>query len=206
MGMFDSLYIELDGQELEVQTKRFECILRQYRVGDWIDGAPPVIRVYFDTLSFDGNGKRVYRATDESARSLTLFVVLAQAVFVESQLREGTLAPEAIEHIIQDLRARWSDSARLLGFLAESVRRKQETVEQLNERIARVSSVLSSARRMRAGEMLDRVFGLMHEEDLRLAAGENPLDVVEWVLSDEAHGWGCWSLGQAPDPLAEFRL
>jgi hypothetical protein len=71
MGMFDSLYIELDGQELEVQTKRFDCGLGSYRVGDWIDGAPPGIRVYFDNLSlstppcpeltFDAEAARDYR-------------------------------------------------------------------------------------------------------------------------------------------------
>ena len=27
MGMFDSLYIELDGREQEIQTKRFDCML-----------------------------------------------------------------------------------------------------------------------------------------------------------------------------------
>ena len=27
MGMFDSLNIELNGRELEIQTKRFDCII-----------------------------------------------------------------------------------------------------------------------------------------------------------------------------------
>ena len=31
MGMFDSLYIELDGREQEIQTKRFDCVLNHYR-------------------------------------------------------------------------------------------------------------------------------------------------------------------------------
>jgi len=29
MGMFDSLYIELDGREQEIQTKRFDCGVNQ---------------------------------------------------------------------------------------------------------------------------------------------------------------------------------
>jgi len=206
MGMFDSLYIELDGQELEVQTKRFDCGLGSYRVGDWIDGAPPGIRVYFDRLTFDDTGKHVYQPTAEASRALTLFVVLAHAVFVEYQLSDGHLAPDAIEHSIRDLRARWSDSARLVGFLVESVRKKQQTVEQLSGRIARVSSVLASARRLQAGEELGGLLGLIREEDRKLASGEPLLDVVEWLLNDQTHGWERWGTGATPDPLAEYRL
>ena len=206
MGMFDSLYIELDGQQLEVQTKRFDCGLGVYRFGDWIDGAPPGIRVYFDSLTFDETGKRVYQPPAEASRSLTLFVVLAHAVFVEYQLSDGHLAPEAIEHSIRELRARWSDSARLVGFLTESVRKKQQTVAQLNGRIARVSSVLASARRLQAGEQPGRLPGLIREEERKLASGEPLLDVMEWVLSDESPGWGRWEVGATPDPLAEYRL
>lgn len=117
MGMFDSLRIELDGRGLEVQTKRFDCILQQYRLGDWIGGAPAGIRVYFDILTLDATGALVYRADAESARTLTLFVVLAQGVFVEYQFRDGELTPEAIARTRLELRERWSDSARLLGFL-----------------------------------------------------------------------------------------
>jgi hypothetical protein len=32
--MFDSLYIELDGREQAIQTKRFDCVLGEYRLGD----------------------------------------------------------------------------------------------------------------------------------------------------------------------------
>ena len=207
MGMFDSLYIELDGRELEVQTKRFECVLRCYRVGDWIDGAPSGIRVYFDTLTLDETGRSVYcRSIDEAARTLTLFVVIAQAVFVEYRLREGALAPDAIEQVIRDLRERWSDSARLVEFLAESVRRKQESVERLDGQLVRVSSVLNRVRRMQAGETFDGAFDRIHEQDRKLADGEDPLDVLEWVLSTEAAGWGRGRLGPAPDPLDEYRL
>ena len=58
MGMFDSLYIELDGREQEIQTKRFDCILNNYRLGDWIAGSLPGVRVYFDSLWLDGTGKQ----------------------------------------------------------------------------------------------------------------------------------------------------
>ena len=59
MGMFDSFYIGLDGCERELQTKRFDCGLDGYRLGDWIAGSLPGVRVYFDRLWLDGAGKQV---------------------------------------------------------------------------------------------------------------------------------------------------
>jgi len=206
MGMFDSLYIELDGRGLEIQTKRFDCALEHYRVGDWIGGAPPGIRVYFDVLHLDAKGAPVYRAGAEPAHTLTLFFVLAHAVFVEYLVRDGELATDAIERTLAELRERWSDSARLLGFLAEALRAKQQEVARLKARLARVSSVVDSTRRLRAGETLGGVLGLIHEEDRRLAEGEDPLEVVGWVLGDENSGWGPWGVGTRADPLDEYRL
>jgi hypothetical protein len=206
MGMFDSLNIELDGRGLEIQTKRFDCILRHYRPGDWIGGAPSGIRVYFDILNLDEKGALVYRPDAECARTLTLFVVLAQGVFVEYQFRDGALTPEAIARTRLELHERWSDSARLIGFLVETLRARQQEIAALTRRLGRVSSVVRSARRLRDGETLGGVFGLLHEEDRKLADGEDPLEVVAWVLGDDASGTGLWGEGTSPDPLDEYRL
>lgn len=206
MGMFDSLHIELDGRELEIQTKRFDCTLGHYRLGDWIGGAPPGIRVYFDVLHLDAKGAPVYSTTHEPARTLTLLFALAHGVFVEYQVQDGALAVEAIERTLRELRERWSDSARLLAFLAEALRAKQQESARLRERLARVSSVVDSARRLRAGETLGAGLGLTHEEDRKLTDGEDPLEVVAWVLGDETSGWGLWGDGTSPDPLDEYRL
>ena len=59
MGMFDSLYIDLDGREQELQSKHFDGGLNHYRLGDWIAGSLPGVRVYFDRLWLDGAGKQV---------------------------------------------------------------------------------------------------------------------------------------------------
>jgi hypothetical protein len=206
MGMFDSLYVELDGRELEIQTKRFDCALDHYRLGDWIGGAPPGIRVYFDVLHLDAQGARVYDPTAERRRTLTLFFVLAHGVYVEYQIRDGELATEAIERVLTELRERWNDSARLVGFLVEALRMKQQEGARLRTRLARVSSVIESARRLRAGETLGGVLGLIHEEDRRLSDGEDPLEVVAWVVSDETPGWGFRGEGARADPLDEYRL
>ncbi len=206
MGMFDSLYIELDGRDLEIQTKRFDCILGNYHPGDWIGGVPPGIRVYFDVLKLDASGALVYGTHAEHARTLTLFVVFAQGVFVEYQVRDGELAPEVIERTLLELRERWSDSARLLGFMVEALRARQQRIRALGHRLGRVSSVVRNARRLRAGETLGGVLGLIHEEERKLAEGEDPLEVVAWVLDDETSGWGLWGDGASPDPLDDYRL
>jgi hypothetical protein len=206
MGMFDSLLIELDGRDLEIQTKRFDCILGHYHRGDWISGVPPGIRVYFDILKLDAKGALVYGTNIEHARTLTLFVVLAQGVFVEYHVRDGELAPEAIERTLLELRERWGDTARLLGFLVETLRARQQRIKALGHRLHRVSSVVESARRLRAGERLDGRFGLIREEDRKLADGGDALEVIAWVLDDETSGWGLWGDCTSPDPLDEYRL
>ena len=96
MGMFDSFYIELDGREQEIQSKRLDCCLEHYRLGDWVSGSLPGVRVYFDSLWLDGTGQQVYRADADGVRKTTVFIVLAQGVFADYQIHEGEMADEAI--------------------------------------------------------------------------------------------------------------
>jgi hypothetical protein len=207
MGMFDSLYIELDGRETEVQTKRFDCALASYRLGDCVNGATPGVRVYFDELDLDASGNLVYGRSDEAARSLTLFVVLAHGVFVEYSVSEGRLEPPAIQERIAQLRERWSDSGRLIDFLVGVVRDRQQVIERLKGRISRATATITSARKLRAGEELKGLLGLVHEEDQRLTRGDDPLDVVEWALGSDGLVWGWRSgAGASADPLADYRL
>jgi len=206
MGMFDSFYIELDGREQELQSKRFDCGLNNYRLGDWIADSLPGVRVYFDRLWLDGTGKQVYRADDDCARKTTVFVVLVQGVFVDYQIHEGELAAGAIEPVLRELRERWSDSARLQGFLVETLRSRQQRIASLEHRLGRVQSIIASAHRLKAGESLDGIFGWLREEDRKLAAGQDPLEVIAWALSDETPRGGFWGNGTHLDPLEEFRL
>ena len=64
---------------------------------------------------------------------------------------------------------------------------------------------ITSARRLRAGEDLKGLLGLVHEEDQRLTRGDDPLDVVEWALGSDGLAWG-WRSGASADPLADYRL
>jgi hypothetical protein len=206
IGMFDSFYIELDGREQEIQSKRFDRCLEHYRLGDWVSGCLPGVRVYFDSLWLDASGRQVYRAEDNCARKTAVFIVLAQGVFVDYQIHEGELANEAIEPVLRELRERWSDSARFQGFLVETLRTRQQRIASLERQLSRVQSVIEDARRLKAGEPLGGLFGLLHEEEKKLAAGEDPLDVIAWVLSDAgARGWFGGN-DTDRDPLEEYRF
>lgn len=206
MGMFDSLNIELDGRELEVQTKRFDCILETYRPGDWIAGATPGIAVYFDILHFDADGKLVYSADGERVRTLTLFVVIAHGVFVTYRLYDGESTPEAIAQRVRQLREEWRDSTRLQSVLVESLQTKQQQIQLLQTRLRRVAAVIDSARRLRAGDPLDGIFDRLSAETQRLTKGEDPLEVVASVLADEEADSGLFRDSVRSDPLAEYRL
>ena len=206
MGMFDSFYVEIDGREVELQSKRFECGLDHYRHGDWVAGALPGVRIFFDLLFLDENGKLVYGEQRDGAGKKTVFIVLVEGVFVEDQVHSGELGTEAILAIQQQLRERWSDSARVLAFMGDSLRQRQQRVAFLERQLARVESIIATARRLRAGETLDKRFDLIRGENQKLAAGEDPLEVIAWALAQtEARGWPC-SEGALADPLAEFRL
>jgi len=206
MGMFDSLNIELDGRELEIQTKRFDCMLETYRPGDWIDGANPGITVYFDMLHLDADGKLVYREDGVRVRTLTLFVVIAQGVFVDYQLCDGESTPDVIIQRVRQLREQWRDSARLQSVLVEALQTKQEQIRLLQARLRRAAAVIDSARRLRAGDPLDGIFDRFHEETQRLAKGEDPLEVVAWVLANQEADSEVLRDNARSDPLAEYRL
>lgn len=94
---------------------------------------------------------------------------------------------------------------RLIDFLVDRLRERQQTVAELRGRIHCAASAIAGARRLRAGESLDTRFGILHEEQERLTRGDDPLDVIEWTLS-EGHPWGFCGGGAPVDPLADYRL
>lgn len=207
MGMFDSLILEFEGQKLEVQSKRFASMMGEYRVGDWVEGAPPGIRVYFERRDLDESGHRVYAPDAVVARSQTIFIVLAHGVFVAYQVVESALQPEAIQETLLSLRERWQDTARVQDLLVESVRAKQARIDNLDAQLRRVRSVLTYVVRVKAEGHIDDRFPFIHEEIRRLAAGEDPLAVIDWILNDDETGEPkLWQSGSISDSLDEFRL
>ena len=206
MGMFDSLNIEIDGYELQLQTKRFDSGLASYRLGDWVAGCMPGVRVYFYPLWLNDEGKQVYAAEQGGTRQKTVFVAFFQGVFVDYQTHEGAIAAEAIETILHQLRERWSDSARVRDFLVETLRTQQQHLDALENRLNRIRSIIHDTRRLNAGETLDVKFDVLREECKKLAAGEDPFEVIAWALEDDVENNRSWEGGMRPNLLDEHRL
>lgn len=206
MGMFDSLILEAKGQRLAIQSKRFARMLAEYNVGDSIEGAEPGVRVYFHHCKLDESGRLVYGADARVAISLTIFVVVAHGVFVEYQVIESTLPDEAVKNTLQGLRERWQDTARMQDLLIESLREKQAYIAQLNAQLQRVRSVLSYAAQLKTEGHIDNRFLLLHEEIKRLADGEDPLAVLDWLLNCKTEQPGVWQCDPRVGELDEFQL
>jgi hypothetical protein len=206
MGMFDSFFVDVDGHPVELQSKRFACGLGHYHRGDFVDGALPGVRVFFDELMLDENSTPVYGDKSAEAIQKTAFIVLVEGIFVDDQVHDGALDSTAILAIVQQLKERWSDSARALAFMSEALRQRQYHLRSLRGTLINVSLIIATARRLRAGETLDERFELIWEENKKLAAGEDPLEVIAWALDQQRTRGFSISEGSQTDPLAEFRL
>ena len=204
--MFDSLVVEHNGRTLDVQTKRFDCLLYNYRVGDWICGAPPGVVAYFDILRLDADGQRVYGPQATSVPAYTLLVVLAHGVFVDSEIRDGEMDPEAISQALMQRREAWQDSARLLGFLVEQLRLKQQRLRNYDRVLGAAQMAIKHVQDSRAGRRPERrFFGSLHPEIERLDNGEDPLAVIASILAPPESDRPF--LNDPPqDPLADYRL
>lgn len=206
MGMFDSFHIEIENHPLALQSKRFACLMKNYHRGDFVDGAMPGVGVFFDEILLDEQGKEVFGEKHAATHHKTVFIVLVEGIFVEYQAHDGDLDNASILTITQQLKERWSDSARALAFMSGALRQRQQRLAVLNNQISRVKSIIATARRLRAGETLDGRFDLIWEENIKLAAGEEPLEVIAWALEDPGERGLPISEGTLSDPLAELRL
>ncbi|WP_201222196.1 hypothetical protein [Halochromatium roseum] len=205
MGMFDSFLVPLGNREVEAQTKRFDCVLKTYRVGDLVSGAAPGLRVYFDQRRIDEDGRFVYRETESPTEDWTLFFVLANGVLVDTDAVAGTLGEELILQRIRTLNEIWQDSARLLERLTTFIAEKQKRIDRMNSSINAVRHVIRDTRRLRQGDDLSGPFSLIHESSRRLKQGDDPLDVIESVLGEDHRFF--YSDPEVPtDRLADYRL
>lgn len=127
MGMFDTFIVEIEGREVEVQTKRFDRVLARYRVGDVVSGAAPGVQVLTDQVALDAAGQPVFGERNAAAW-WTLFIVLGHGLFACYEVHAGRLSVAARQGRIRRLGAAWEDSARLLGRMALSIGEKQAQV------------------------------------------------------------------------------
>jgi hypothetical protein len=186
MGMFDSFLIEIEGKPVELQSKRFDCILENYSVGDVVGGAAGGVRVYLDRVGLDAQGKWCWR-DEESVTRWTVFLILAHGVFVDYEAVEGEVDNDSALRRIRELREKWEDSARLLGRLVAALSEKQARIDRLESRISHARNAIREARRIRAGEERP-YFHFSRAYSDRLERGDDALDVLEWVLGEEWPG------------------
>jgi len=210
MGLFDSFYVDIDDREVEVQTKRFDQVLQRYRVGDVVSGAPAGVRVYVDSVGFDVDGARVYRE-EQMARRWTLFIVLGYSLFVAFEAVEGELSGADALARIRALETAWDDSARLMTRMVQALGEKQDRIARLQGQIGYARGTIEDARRIREGEEVRHPLLPDREATKRLRLGDDPLDVLAWLLEDEtpddvALGFrGPYQMAEQ-DPLEAYRL
>lgn len=207
MGMFDSFLVEIDGKQVELQSKRFDQVLARYRTGDVVSGAPTGVRVYLERVGFDAQGRHTYRDEDVVCW-WTVLLVLAYGVFVDYESTEGDLETEEALRKIHGLEEEWADAARLLNRLTKSLSEKQARIGQLERQVGHARDAIEEADRIQRGAEGERhrllpVWGYTK----RLQQGDDPMDVLAWVLGDGYRselGDGHWR--SDPDPLDEYLL
>lgn len=205
MGMFDSFIVEIEGREVELQTKRFDRFLQTCRVGSLMAGAPTGVRVYFDQIRLDDRGKPVYR-DEEPGETYTVFVVLANTVFVAYKAIKGALTDDVIEFQIAELKATWSDTFHLIDFLIRTLAEKQQGIAGLERRVSRALRLIDGARKTQAGETVSH-FPLRDKGLERIEKGDDPLDVIQSALQTGEPGWFEPDLIPGKkDPFADHRL
>jgi len=121
-------------------------------------------------------------------------------------LCDDELTPDLIAQRIRNLKDEWRDSARQQSVLVEALQTKQKQIRLLQARLSRAASVIDSARRLRAGESLNGIFDRFHEETQRLTKGEDPLEVVAWVLANQEANSDILRDDAPSDRLAKYRL
>lgn len=206
MGMFDSFLVKIDNKQVELQSKRFDQVLAQYRIGDVVSGSPVGVRVYLERVGFDAEGRHVYDDEDVVQR-WTVLLVLAHTLFVDYELADGDLGTEETLLRIRGLEEQWEDSARLLNRLIKSLAEKQARIEQLEGQINHARGAIDETRRIRAGEAERHGLLPVWEYTKRLHQGEDPLGVLEWVLGDGYRDeFGSGSRIAERGPLDEYLL
>lgn len=206
MGMFDSLLVEINGKQVELQTKKFYQILNCYQIGSVIKGAQPGIFVYIDTVYLDQQGKQVYVQGEETS-DYTVFVVIAHGVFVDYEVLEKEQSYSCIQKEMKKLKEKWSDSARLMELLIKVLTESQDKLKSLHGKIAKSLSIIEKAKQLRAGQEVSEFLDL-DKSVARLKQGEDPLEIVKSIFEGSEEEIDIWSEeDRTPsDPLQPYRL
>jgi hypothetical protein len=143
MGMFDSFILKHNDKEIEVQTKRFDCNLDYWKIGDCVDPAPHGVVTYYDSLFIDDNGKQVWKDGEENTE---IYITIANGIFVESKILIGYRITKEKEklHIINAMNEKWQDTNTFINFAVEQLRFKQNKIKNCESKINNISYKLKT--------------------------------------------------------------
>jgi len=207
MGMYDTLLIPFENETLELQSKRFDCILQTYTQGDVVSGAGSGIQIFYDEVDLDDTGKQCNHNSPSSG-TLTVFIILVDSVFLDSVLIEGKLQPDYILLKIEALKQKWMDNALIHQKLIQAIMTRQGTVQILRTKIECALYAIRESRRLRnQPEPENRIVALfLSDETKRLMAGEDVMDVVESCLKNPQPLLFQPDIQLNTDPLQAYRL
>lgn len=109
MGMFDVFVVE-DEQfgEIKVQTKEFDCVLDEYRVGDLVTMNSYGVEVQtFKEDTFTVFGSLISNTRDPAVQTRTVFIVLYNGICVEAYSKIGDLDESEVENEVFSLQHKW---------------------------------------------------------------------------------------------------
>ena len=207
MGMFDTLLIPFENETLELQSKRFDCMLQTYTQGDVVSGAACGIQIFFDEVDLDDTGKQCNHNSPSSG-TLTVFIILVDSVFLDSVLIEGRLQSDYILLKIDAIKQKWMDNALIHQKLIQAIMTRQSTIQILQTKIECALCAIRESRRLRnQPEQENRIDALLlSDETKRLMAGEDVMDVVESCLKNPQTLLFQPDIQLNTDPLQAYRL
>ncbi len=180
MGMFDSFFIQHEGVEREIQSKKFDNTLDRYQVGDVVFGAEPGIQIIHDYFYLDSEGKMTWE-DEKKEREIQVFLIIRFSVFMHYCWVEGAMTTEAIEKKVSTLQLEaLGDSAKFELICIESLKQKTARIKQQSRAIQSIAGAVSATKM--TNEELKKAF-FVSEDDKRAQAGEL-VEVIEEIVSD----------------------
>ena len=184
--MVTYLYIEFEDRKYDLQTKRFECLLHNYYVGDFIKGGEAGLNIYFDTLNLDAQGKVSYKNND-IVHKKTIFVVICNAVFVD-YLVSDYLETEALRKPIKkQLIDTWQNTYHLINFLSLQLAHKQDRIKHLSGLLYEAGEIANCGLNPPVPNQTQtqgkQLLNYVSESEQRIIAGEDPLQLIVACLA-----------------------
>ncbi len=120
--MFDNIVIEFQDKEYELQTKRFECVLDNYHVGDVVEGAYLGSHTYIDELLLNEDKQIVYSEVD-CMEKFHVLISLSETVFCEYEVIDWNDDESSLMVLIKEKQQKWKESRLLVSVMLDSLKR-----------------------------------------------------------------------------------